>query len=530
MSLDCVVIGHNRSDFHAWARRAKEFSSYNGLFSDIRTNSVLFEGKHIDFMQLFNHAVREGSGKDSQLDSFYGPQSGVCYLASFMMRRGLEVEMINAFHSEKDRLDSLLARSPVCVAVTTTFYVEQEPIKEVVNWIREVSPGTKVVVGGPHIFNLCADLPRVTQDYVFSLLGADFYVNDSQGESTLFTLVRSLKEGNNVSEVPNLIYRDGGSWVRTQRMPETNSLDANSVDWDAFDPELLRGSCVSIRTARSCPFACSFCNYPTQAGDHVLASLEVVETELRMLHELGVRYLRFIDDTFNVPLPRFKKILRMMIENKFEFQWMSFLRCSNTDDETFELMKDAGCVGALLGIESGSDEILRNMNKAALTSRYKYGIGKLHEKGILSYASMIVGFPGETEETVRETCDFIEAVQPTFFGPLLYYHDVRAPIAARSEEFGIQGAGYSWKHKTMDWKEAGKWVESMYRDIKGSIPLALYGFCLFAQPYLLSKGYTNEQIVEFGRRTRPVHHRSLDNESISAKDEDFQHLAGIFSG
>jgi radical SAM superfamily enzyme YgiQ (UPF0313 family) len=137
------------------------------------------------------------------------------------------------------------------------------------------------------------------------------------------------------------------------------------------------------------------------AGEHVLTSLDVVEREFRTRHEIGVRFLNVIDDTFNVPLPRFKDLLRMMIRNRFGFQWISFLRWGNTDDETFDLMREAGCVAVLLGIESGDPTVLRHMNKKATPDRYRYGIARLNAAGIASFASVIIGFPGETDPRDR---------------------------------------------------------------------------------------------------------------------------------
>ena len=102
-----------------------------------------------------------------------------------------------------------------------------------------------------------------------------------------------------------------------------------------------------------------------------MASLETIEKELDSLKRLGyIKNLVFIDDTFNVPLPRFKDICRLMIEKDYQFNWFSYFRCSNSDEEAIELLAKSGCKGVFLGIESGSPTILKNMNKAATTEKY----------------------------------------------------------------------------------------------------------------------------------------------------------------
>lgn len=378
----------------------------------------------------------------------------MCYLVSYLRKHGFHVDFVNSFGSERDRLAVLLHGSPRTVAITSTFYVDSEQLVEVVEYVRERSPKSTIVGGGPHVFNLSSDYDEPTQDELFAAMGADAYILDSQGEGSLRLLLSQLRDGSSVSAVSNLAYRTAKGFQRTPRRPESNGLAEEMIDWSSFPVDFLRPT-VYLRTARSCPFSCAFCNYPAMAGAHTVLDLESLTEELHQLHELGVQNLVFIDDTFNVPLPRFKKLLWRMIENGWNFRWMSFFRCSNADDEAFWLMRKAGCVAVFLGIESGDQGILDNMRKFAKLDRYAWEMKKLREHGILTFAGFIVGFPGETAESARNTISFIEAIRPDFYTPNLYFHDVRAPISDRAGEFAIRGAGYSWAHDTMDWKTLG---------------------------------------------------------------------------
>src|SRR5262249_16874448 len=153
----------------------------------------------------------------------------------------------------------------------------------------------------------------------------------------------------------------------------------------------------------------------------------------------------------------------MMARNKFGFNWFSFFRCSNADDEAFDLMAESGCKGVFLGIESGDQRILKNMNKFADVGRYRYSIRRLNERGIITFATIIVGFPGETTESVRNTTNFLQETSPMFYRLELYYHYTNVPIHKEAEKYGIRGTGYSWKHNTMDWIEASGHLQTMYR-------------------------------------------------------------------
>lgn len=510
-ALDCVIVGYNDIDFQTLARKQKRFSPYSGAYHELLTNSVLLHGERKTYMDLINHALEKATGANPQLSVFDAPSLGVCYLKSYLFDRGFDVEIVNFFNREKDALQRLLVKRPLAVAITTTYYVDNQPVREIVEFVREQCPVTRIIVGGPHIYNLHSDLDTETLADAFRNIGADWYIIDSQGEATLASLLSGLRTAGGPDGISNVAYFDhsGRLHVNTREV-ENNELDRNSVRWHCIDQNLIR-PVAYLRTARSCPFACSFCNYPTLAGQHVLASLPVLEKELEYFHDIGTRYLVFIDDTFNVPLPRFKELLRMMIRRGWNFQWISFFRCSNADEEAFDLMAKSGCLGVLLGIESGDQTILNNMNKFANVDRYKWGMKQLHSRRIATYASLIFGFPGETVQTVRNTLDFIEETGPTFYNVQLYYHDMRSPIARRAAEFEMTGAGYSWKHRTMDWKAAAELAKNAFKSVRNSIPLSLYAFSIWGLPYLLSKGIELDEIVEFGKIAREMLIASFDD-------------------
>ncbi len=525
--IDCVVVGYNDIAFGDFAASQKKMSHRSGAYHEVMTNSVLLEGKRITYMDLINRAVERSGGRNPGLNSFAAPSLGVCYLQSYLMRRGFAVENVNFFTHGKARFAELLAGRPRSVAITTTYYVDNGPIVEIVQFVRRHSPETRIIVGGPHIYNLSCDFDRDTLPLVFDLIGADMYVTDSQGEQALAEVLACLDGRGDLAEVANLYHRDaGGQFQCNRRQPESNEMDANSVDWSLLDRDLIT-PLAYMRTARSCPFSCSFCNYPTLAGKHVITGLEKLEAEMEYLHSIGTRYLVFVDDTFNVPLPRFKHLLRMMIEHRWGFQWISFFRCSNADEEAFDLMAKSGCIGVFLGIESGDQTILEYMDKFAKVERYQWGVDQLRQRDIMTFASLICGFPGETMQSAANSRQFIEEAKPTFFNVQLYYHDLRSPIARRAEEFAIEGAGYNWRHRGMDWRTAADLAKRAFREIRGSVPLSTYNFSIWTIPYLLSKGATLPEIVEFGRIAREMLVAGFDDAANDFSDQE-RRLSALF--
>jgi p-methyltransferase len=356
-------------------------------------------------------------------------------------------------------------------------------------------------------------------------------VIEGQGELTLSQVVSCLKEGGDLSTVPNLAYVENGRLRRTKVLVENNSLDENMVDWGGFPGQDL-GPTIQTRTARSCAFKCSFCNYPTRAGALTLASLETIEKELDSMQRLGnVTNAVFIDDTFNVPFPRFKEICRMMIRKKYNLNWFSYFRCSNSDEEAIDLMAQSGCKGVFLCVESGSPTILTNMNKSATVEKYTKGIEWLRQRGILTFASMITGFPGETDTTVQETIDFIRETKPDYYRSQMWYCEPGTPIQNRREEFRIQGEGFVWNHATMDSLEAMDHIDRMFLTVKESLWLPQWSFDFWIIPYLMGKGISLGQFKQFMSEAHQM--LTLEIASLSAEQKrarQQQHLENMVAG
>jgi radical SAM superfamily enzyme YgiQ (UPF0313 family) len=190
-------------------------------------------------------------------------------------------------------------------------------------------------------------------------------------------------------------------------------------------------------------------------------------------------------------------------------------------------MRESGCRAVFLGIESGDPGVLLNMNKKATPERYRYGIGRLNAVGIASLASVIIGFPGETESSIRTTMELIETTHPTFFNAQLYYHDLQSPIHHRAAEFGLKGAGYSWTQRTMNWQEAASWARTVFKEVTSSTPLTLDGMSMWVFTYLTRHGIDIPVIRQFGEIARPMLTAGFDEREVEAAD--YQKLVALFS-
>jgi anaerobic magnesium-protoporphyrin IX monomethyl ester cyclase len=496
---DCLLIGFNDFDFPTYVDLVRLMGVDSGAYQDLKLAFIEHEGKPYRALDILSLLHNDGSPAQApprfHNSDFLWPV--ITYLGSYLDRHGFSFDYVNLFHLEKDKLKEKLQDGCLTVAVTTTLYVSAEPILEIIAFIREFSKDAKVVIGGPYISNQAKMMEASDLEVLLDYLGADLYVIGREGELTLTRLLTSLKAGGDLAEVPNLAYRSADGFRFTSPDVESNSLQENLVDYSLF-PAGEFNDFVTTRTAKSCPFSCAFCGFPQRAGRYTYLGVSDVERELDNIRRIGsVSTITFIDDTFNVPKKRFREILRMMIRNEYDFKWNSFYRSDHGDNETIALMKEAGCEGVFLGVESGSDTMLERMNKTARRRDYIEALDAFGMADIETYASLIIGFPGETEKTVAETIDLLEEGKPDFFRAQLWYCDPITPIWEKREEYGISGTAFNWTHNTMDWRTACDHINRMFTRVRNSVWLPQFGFEQWSTFYLQRKGMSMEQIKTF---------------------------------
>src|SRR6185369_1095847 len=147
-----------------------------------------------------NNAKHDGPEPHSQdeLKSGDMPNLAAVYLTNFLKRRGQQAKYINLFQYEKDKLIQYLSEDPLCVAITTTFYVINLPVNEMVKFIRQHNSKVKIIVGGPLISNHARNYKDEEFKSALDDMGADIYVVEGQGELTLSQIIECLRSGGNL--------------------------------------------------------------------------------------------------------------------------------------------------------------------------------------------------------------------------------------------------------------------------------------------------------------------------------------------
>ena len=276
---------------------------------------------------------------------------------------------------------------------------------------KEINPDIKILVGGVH--------STMNGSKVLNYKNIDFLAI-GEGENTIVELLHALEKDTELNSVSGIVFRDNGKIINTKPRSYVEDLDlldfpltnAPEVfkDFDKYPKEAFG----YIFASRGCPYACTFCESKSMWTRKVrYRSPENVVAELKQMNEFGINKVNFDDDTFGISKKNIKTINNLMHD---ELPNMTYT-CETVvqlakDENVVKDMKHGGCTGVFVGIESGNNEMLKKIKKTQTTDESIQAMRNLQKHGIESHAFIMVGFPSETEETFKETMDFIPKLKP----------------------------------------------------------------------------------------------------------------------
>lgn len=231
----------------------------------------------------------------------------------------------------------------------------------------------------------------------------------------------SLYDFGFLKDIKGISFISKGEIITTEKAEEILNLD--ELPFPAYDllPNLncyhtgvLNPPFALVQTSRGCPFSCTFCAYGK--SKYRVRSVENVISEIKWLKEnFKIKSFLFFDDTISLKEGRTEEIAKRMIDEKLnDLKWVCCTRANLVSYEMLKLMKQAGMVEIAIGIETGSEEIQKNIKKGVSLDDIRQCAKWCHQLNILFYALVIIGLPGETERTVNETIKFIKEIDPFY--------------------------------------------------------------------------------------------------------------------
>lgn len=369
------------------------------------------------------------------LGSHYnGIHLGLCYIASVLDGAGYDVKIYNADFVDSDKfLDQrgLFENSENYKSILNNFShpIWQEVKKNIEQFnpaiigiqmytgayksannvaivSKEINPEIVIVAGGTH--------PTIEPEGTLKD-GAYDYLIRGEGEYSFLELIKGRK----AEEILGLSFKaKNGEFIHN---PDRDFIkDIDSIPFPNRDLFLNGSEKIdrsAIITSRGCPFKCTYCVSPKlwrlkvryRSVENVLKELEYIYNKYKL------PLIRFQDDTFTLKKNRVKEICTGILKRSLKFEWVCDTRVDRLDREMLALMKKAGCIRVKIGVESGSDEILAEVNKGFTKAQIRKAVSAIKTVGIPMTVYLMIGFPGETNEHVKETIDFAKEIEAEYY-------------------------------------------------------------------------------------------------------------------
>ncbi len=345
--------------------------------------------------------------------------TGLGIIASVLEKRGHHISVIdiNAHRYSEEDVMSLCTKAEADVigisGLISTYKYQLKLISE----LKKSLPQTPVISGG----GCATSVPHLLMEYT----PVDFLVI-GEGENTIVELIDAIEQKQQMDLVQGIAFRSDDKYVVTDTRPLEKDLDTFPMPaYHLFPTEIYRDNPIwsnypnsmNIIATRGCPMDCHFCYNVFGKRSYRKRSKESIMEEVRFLKDTyDIEFVGFVDDNLTIHKKHLLEVCEAL--EKENITWGCHGRVDTTDEERLDAMKKSGCVWLGFGIESGSQKILKNMNKKITVQQAKDAIRKTREYGIFPNTTFILGYPGETIETIRESIQFkidMEILHSSFF-------------------------------------------------------------------------------------------------------------------
>ncbi len=361
------------------------------------------------------------------------PPLGIAYIAAVLEQHGHQVKILERrllagvkprtkeYLKEVDDLTikQIKKFEPDIVGITASTPLIMDAY-HTAKLVKGVNNSILVVIGGAHptaepilCLEQCPEIDVVCQ---------------GEGELTMLDLANKLS----LEKIDGITFRRNSQIVSTPKRQVWEDLDKipypayHLLDKDFyFKPTsvLIRGfylKGMTIITARGCPFNCAFCQSSQLVRSNKGRFLRFHSPEYvigmikHLVDNYGVQGILFAEDIFSLDRENMIKICNLLVKEKLDkkIKYAVNLRVDTIDEELLKLLKKSGCVRAIYGFESGSDRVLKIMNKGTTLEQNLRAVKLTKKAGITCEASILIGVPGEQEEDIKETLKFLRKSKP----------------------------------------------------------------------------------------------------------------------
>lgn len=342
----------------------------------------------------------------------------------------------------KELKDVLNTHQPEIVGMTAMSCKFQSAVK-VSKIFKNFNPKGIVLLGGAHA-TICSE-EAVKNKFI------DFIIR-SEGERTVSELCKELEnKTSDLSEIAGISYVKEGKVTHNKDralIEDINGLPFPARHLELFPERYPIAAFGALVTMRGCPFRCAFCAAKCMWTRKVRKRdvPEIIDEIRWIIDNFKTKTLFFWDDSFTMDKERTLRLCKEIIDNKFNISWGCSTKVTILDEELVKIMKKAGCGSIELGVETGSEKMLKIIKKD-ITIPLVRKATKLLDKYNISYTQMLmVGFPEETEEDIQQTIKFIKETKKGFFCLSVFTPYPGTELYDTARNLGLIPETIDWEH------------------------------------------------------------------------------------
>jgi len=358
---------------------------------------------------------------------------GLLYIAAVLEKKGCQVQVVDSMVSDyttmrkfKDHVDygipsKILGRiieesRPDLVGISSQFTPQEENVLQTAETVKKINDSALLVVGGSNV--------SCRGQVILKKSPVDIAIK-SEGETIIEEVLDFYRGKKELDQIRGIAYRDGGRIVESEDYPPIRNVDEipfpayHLVDMERYltlykkgiytrDRDVKRN--ISMITSRGCPFRCVFCSIGQSMGRTWRAhSPEYVIRHIEKLVETyNIRHIHFEDDNLFLDPDRFLPILDVLAKEKITWDTPNGIRVNLAiNEDMLRRMSLAGCKSLTIGVESGDQNILNEVVKKRIKlDEVEEFASRCKKVKLPLRAFFVLGFPGETRETMQKTVDF----------------------------------------------------------------------------------------------------------------------------
>jgi len=304
----------------------------------------------------------------------------------------------------------------VCFGCIVTGY---KVVKNLCSLIRKINKNAVIVVGN----SVASSIPEI----LLTKTEADIAVI-GEGDVTIVELLKYLDLNKSLDDVEGIYFKKQGSIIATKRreailrlddipMPEWPLFEIKTYVEESknfvFEPYRIPKDQIRafpVNTARGCAFRCTFCYHVFMADKYRWRSPGSVMQEIRKLKELyGINYIYFWDELTFFSKKQTEELVDELLRQDLNIYWIASCRAgllNESDGNLVKKIKDSGCIGLSYSLESADERILKTMNKNISLDGFRRQKKILDKFGVVTWTSLVMGYPEETEDSVGKTMEF----------------------------------------------------------------------------------------------------------------------------